>query len=90
MGSRPSNKGGILADEMGLGKTVQILARMSQNLPGRDASVSKTLIVAPKKLHCQWYNEIKNHCTNKETKRVFIYYADRVLLDRQCEDESLM
>jgi SNF2 family DNA or RNA helicase len=42
--------GGILADEMGLGKTVQLLACMSQNMPGKSSKASKTLIITPKRL----------------------------------------
>ncbi|GAB1320862.1 DNA repair protein RAD16 [Madurella fahalii] len=82
--------GGILADEMGLGKTVQLLACMSQNLPAKNARVDKTLVVAPKKLLYQWFNEIKNHCINKEMKRVFIYASNTVMMDRQWEDESII
>lgn len=45
-------KGGILADEMGLGKTIQLFGLMVSNV------VQKTLIVLPKALLEQWFNEI--------------------------------
>ncbi|KAH6841188.1 SNF2 family N-terminal domain-containing protein [Chaetomium sp. MPI-CAGE-AT-0009] len=82
--------GGILADEMGLGKTVQLLACMSQNLPRKHSKASKTLVVAPKRLITQWYNEIKTHCSNKKMNRVFIYAANKVMTDRQWEDDNII
>lgn len=83
-------KGGILEDEMGLGKTVQILACMSQNLPSKNARASKTLIIVPKRLLCQWFREVKKHCSNKKMKRVFIYAADRAMINEQWEDYTIM
>ncbi|KAK3296331.1 SNF2 family N-terminal domain-containing protein [Chaetomium fimeti] len=82
--------GGILADEMGLGKTVQLLACMSQNLPGKHSKATKTLIIAPKRLLTQWFNEIKSHCSHKKMKRVFIYEASKIMTDAQWEDESII
>ncbi|KAK4152647.1 P-loop containing nucleoside triphosphate hydrolase protein [Chaetomidium leptoderma] len=81
-------KGGILADDMGLGKTVQLLACMSQNLPGKkNSKASKTLIVGPKRLLAQWREEIYDHCSNKKMKRVCILGANREVM-RQDLDEA--
>lgn len=82
-------KGGILADEMGLGKTVQVLACMSQNLPSKKSKATKTLVIAPKKLLCQWLDEIENHCRNNMT-RAFIYSAGGTLSDRQLKSNEIM
>ncbi len=47
-----SVRGGFLCDEMGLGKTVQIISTILGN-PGK-----KTLIVVPKSIVNQWFEEI--------------------------------
>jgi hypothetical protein len=83
-------KGGILADEMGMGKTVQLLACISQNLPGKSSKALKTLIIAPKRLLCQWYTEIKRHCSNKKMKRVLIYAASRGMMNSEWEEANIM
>lgn len=82
--------GGILADEMGLGKTVQLLACMSQNLPSRNSSVNQTLIVAPKRILCQWYEEIETHCSNRSMERVFIYSSTKVMTDKEWKKNDIM
>lgn len=82
--------GGILADEMGLGKTVQILACMSQNIPAKKSKANQTLIIVPKRLITQWYDEIKAHCSHKRMKRVFIYTANGVMMDAQWKDHNIM
>ena len=83
-------KGGILADDMGLGKTVELLACMSQNLPVKGSKVTKTLIVAPKRLLAQWYGEIRHHCSNKKMKKVLIYEARGLTANTQLEDQTIM
>ena len=45
-------KGGILADEVGLGKTIMSLALILRNVK------TKTLVLLPKSLICQWYSQI--------------------------------
>ncbi|KAL2263920.1 hypothetical protein VTK26DRAFT_4301 [Humicola hyalothermophila] len=80
-------KGGILADEMGLGKTVQLLACMSQNPPARKAMESKTLIIAPRRLHCQWQEEIMAHYSDKS---VFRYTASQVEDNRHWDHFSII
>lgn len=65
-------KEGFLADDMGLGKTAYVLACMSQNLPCRNTEVSKTLVVAPLRLLCHWFDEIHKHCSDREMETVFI------------------
>jgi SNF2 family DNA or RNA helicase len=82
--------GGILADEMGLGKSIQLIGCMSQNLPVKGATAKKTLIVAPKRLLAQWYEEIMNHCSNKKMKNVFIYEANRVRSDSEWAKQAIM
>ena len=47
-------RGGFLCDEMGLGKTIQMIATMLGNPP------RPTLIIVPKSIVDQWYNEVMN------------------------------
>ena len=54
--------GGILADDMGLGKTLQALAALSVNKPG-----ATSLIVCPKTLIDNWYNEIQKFAPGLKT-----------------------
>ena len=82
--------GCILADEMGLGKTVQLLACMSQNIPAKKSKANQTLIIVPKRLITQWYNEIRAHCSHKSMKSVFIYTASGVMMDAQWKDHNIM
>ncbi|AEO57331.1 hypothetical protein MYCTH_2117854 [Thermothelomyces thermophilus ATCC 42464] len=82
--------GGILADEMGLGKTVQILACMSQNIPGKNAKASKTLIIVPKRLIAQWFDGIVKHCSNDRMKRVLIHGAGQRILGSQWEGATII
>ncbi len=83
-------KGGILADDMGLGKTVELLACMSQNLPSKGSRATKTLIIAPKRLLAQWYDEIGRHCSNKKMKNIFIYEARGMQANSQLEEHNIM
>lgn len=82
--------GGILADEMGLGKTVQILACMSQNMPGKNAKASKTLIIVPKRLISQWAHGIEKHCSNGKMKNLLVYGAGQRILNPQWEAATIM
>ncbi|KAK4106971.1 hypothetical protein N658DRAFT_37157 [Parathielavia hyrcaniae] len=82
-------KGGILADEMGLGKTVEVLACMSQNPPRKKSGPTQTLIVAPKRLINQWYDEIKKHCS-KKMRNVLEYTAGRAPKDDQFKEASII
>lgn len=50
--------GGILCDEMGLGKTAQILSVICDSKIG-----TKTLVVVPKSVICQWVDETKKFTT---------------------------
>lgn len=54
--------GGILADDMGLGKTLQALTVLSMKPPGRPS-----LIVCPKTLIHNWYNEIQKFAPGIKT-----------------------
>lgn len=54
--------GGILADDMGLGKTLQALAVLSMKPPGQPS-----LIVCPKTLIHNWYNEIQKFAPGIKT-----------------------
>lgn len=83
-------RGGILSDEMGLGKTVQLLACMSQHLPGKRAKVFNTLIIAPKRLLGQWSDEINAHLSRRDMKRAFIYSASDVSTDSQWKEHDIM
>lgn len=83
-------KGGILADEMGLGKTVQLLACMSQNLPKKRSNARKTLVVAPKRLLLQWFNEIQSHWPKNKEIRASIYAAGSLMTDAQWEKDDIM
>jgi SNF2 family DNA or RNA helicase len=83
-------KGGILADDMGLGKTVQILACMSQNQPARKSKALKTLIIAPKRLLCQWSNEIIRHCSNTKMGLVFTYAAKEAKSNSEWKQGTIM
>ncbi len=83
-------KGGILADDMGLGKTVELLACMSQNLPARGSRTTKSLIIAPKRLLAQWYDEIGHHCSSNKMKKVFIYEARGLMANSQFENHNIM
>jgi SNF2 family DNA or RNA helicase len=83
-------KGGILADDMGLGKTVQILACMSQNQPARKSKALKTLIIAPKRLLCQWSNEIIRHCSNTKMGPVFTYAAKEAKSNSEWKQGTIM
>ena len=51
---RDQTPGGILCDEMGLGKTAQTICTMLA-----DRSPTSTLIICPKSVVDQWYNEIR-------------------------------
>ena len=82
--------GGILADEMGLGKTVQLLACMSQNMPGKKSKASKTLIITPKRLITQWCDEINAHCSHRRMKRVYIYAASAPMMKVQWEEAGIV
>lgn len=54
--------GGILADDMGLGKTLQALAALSMQPSG-----TTSLIVCPKTLIHNWYNEIQKFAPGLKT-----------------------
>lgn len=54
--------GGILADDMGLGKTIQTLALLSANPQG-----TVSLIICPKTLIHNWYNEIQKFTPGMKT-----------------------
>ncbi|MDG1893359.1 MAG: SNF2-related protein [Fuerstiella sp.] len=54
---RDFNFGGCLADDMGLGKTVQFIAMLMQHQGSSKKKTAPTLIVVPRSLIFNWYNE---------------------------------
>jgi superfamily II DNA or RNA helicase len=54
---RDFNFGGCLADDMGLGKTVQFIAMLMQHQQTTKKKTGPTLIVVPRSLIFNWYNE---------------------------------
>ena len=53
-------KGCLLADDMGLGKTIQIIGTLLYlKNHGKINNINKALILVPKALVKQWFNEIK-------------------------------
>ena len=54
---RDFNFGGCLADDMGLGKTVQFIAMLMQHQGSSKMKTAPTLIVVPRSLIFNWYNE---------------------------------
>lgn len=60
------HKGGILCDEMGLGKTIQMIELMNRH------PLKRTLIVVPKSLVRQWFDEIRKFSTIPSL-RVLVY-----------------
>jgi len=64
-------KGGILADDMGLGKTISALANMVHGKRTPDSQDSMTdLVVVPKSLKDQWYNEASDHTVRSSAKEI--------------------
>jgi SNF2 family DNA or RNA helicase len=62
-------KGGILADDMGLGKTISALASMVHgNTTFGQKELKTNLVVVPKSLKDQWYNEAYDY-TEKATSK---------------------
>jgi len=58
--------GGILADDMGLGKTIEMISLIEsdhKNLP--------TLIISPKSLMFNWYNEINKFIPWQKSKMIY-------------------
>jgi len=51
------NKRVLLADDMGLGKTIQALGAISKLIS--DGEITRTLIICPRSLVFNWYQEIK-------------------------------
>lgn len=71
--------GFILADDMGLGKTVQILSHVIDTF--KTNTNNNTLVIVPKSIIDQWYNECIKH-TNLTKKDICIYYGPkRYLVD---------
>ena len=68
-------KGGFLCDEMGLGKTVQLISTMLGN------PQSRTLIIVPKSIITQWYEEIHAFAPNLT---VNVYDGPDRKIDHSC------
>ena len=56
--------GGILGDDMGLGKTIQTLSLLGGLMVSK--VIRNALVVCPKSVLCNWYNEARDvlstHC----------------------------
>lgn len=70
-------KGCLLADDMGLGKTIQIIGTLLYlKNHGKINNMNKALILVPKALVKQWFNEIKKFTP---TLKVYIYKLDNYI-----------
>lgn len=61
----------LIADEMGLGKTVQAIGYINAN-----PEITSVLIVCPKSLKINWWNELETWLDNKERCAVSIVHYD--------------
>lgn len=72
--------GGILADDMGLGKTIQVLAFLLSRTKNKE-SRRPHLVVAPKSLTFNWYDEARKFAPGLKVVRYSGGNRERVLSD---------
>ena len=77
--------GGILADEMGLGKTLEVITLLSSldsNLP--------VLIISPKSLIFNWYNEINRFNSNLKVISIYGDGKERIKIINNIKEEFII